>query len=158
MCSSDLYAETEVVFCHDAIKLPKSPKFPEDFKGLTMGINAGFLLSQRLMDASRSGVVKIEEAYNNDSNLRKLAAKRVDCFVSDRASALFSSKQLQKKDTTFKLHLREAATLSSEDTFIGYSARANPAYKQKFISQMNSVLTELKRSGEFTKIVNAYLD
>jgi polar amino acid transport system substrate-binding protein len=152
-----LYQETEVVFCNDQVIKSSPKRFPEDFVGLTMGVNAGFLLSDRLMQASRSGIVKIEEAPSNASNLRKLALLRLDCYVSDRGAALYSAQQLRNEDKTFTLRLHETAVLSGEDTFIGYSANANPPYKADFIQKMDEALTALKRDGTAAKIVRAYL-
>ena len=83
--SVPLYQETVVVFCNANVMKTHPKQFPEDFQGLTMGANRGFLLSARLMNAVYSGIVKIEEANGNESNLQKLARERIDCYVSDRA-------------------------------------------------------------------------
>ena len=61
-------------------------------------------------------------------------------------------KKLDNK--AFGLELQEAAILSDEDTFIGYSGNANPPYKEDFIKQMDTTLTAMKRDGEFAKIIN----
>ena len=132
-------------------------RFPEDFSGLTMGVNAGFLLSDQLMQAARSGKVKIEEASNNESNLHKLASHHVDCYVSDRGAALYSAKKLRSEDKSYNLELQEAATLSTEDTYVGYSAFANPPYKADFIHKVNEEILEMKRDGSMEKIINHYL-
>lgn len=154
--SVPLYRETVVVFCNDRIMIKHPKEFPDDFTGLTMGINAGFLLSERLMQAVRSQVVKVEAGPNNESNLRKLAARRIDCYVSDRAAALFSAKQLRKAEPRFDFVPTEATTLSGEDTFIGYSGLANPPYKADFIKQMDAALTTLKNKGEIARIIREY--
>ena len=154
--SVPLYRETVVVFCTDKVMRSNPQQFPADFAGLVMGINNGFLLSDRLMQAAQSGIVKLEEAKDNDSNLKKLALGRIDCYVSDRGAALYSAKLLRGSESGFNLELHEAAVLSTEDTFIGYSAKANPPYKLDFINKMDAVLTEMKSSGEVDAIIAGY--
>jgi polar amino acid transport system substrate-binding protein len=154
--SVPLYRETVAVFCNDKVMQSNPQRFPEDFAGLTMGINTGFLLSDRLVQAAKAGVVKLEEAPNNEANLRKITLQRIDCYVSDRGAALYTAKQMRAAEAGFKIELHETAILSGEDTFIGYSGIANPPYKDDFIKRMDAVLTTLKRDGEFAKIINSY--
>ncbi|MNW00457.1 hypothetical protein D3C71_1959520 [compost metagenome] len=47
--------------------------------------------------------------------------------------------------------------LSSEATYIAYSARNTPAYKDDFIAQMNAALLALRHSGQQARIEQAYL-
>ncbi|TDP74807.1 hypothetical protein [Roseateles toxinivorans] len=77
-----LYRETVVLFCNPEVMTKPRRQFPDDFLGLTVGANAGFLLSARLIAAAQSGKIHLSEAKGNDSNLKKLAAKRVDCYAS----------------------------------------------------------------------------
>lgn len=155
--SVPLYQETVVVFCNANVMKTHPKQFPEDFQGLTMGANRGFLLSARLMNAVYSGIVKIEEANGNESNLQKLARERIDCYVSDRAAALYTAKRLRKSAANFSMQLQEAVALSDEQTFIGYSAKANPPYKADFIKKMDAALTAMKASGEIDAIVAQFL-
>lgn len=155
--SVPLYQETVVVFCNAQVMKFNPKQFPEDFQGLTMGANRGFLLSARLMVAVQNGIVNVEEANGNESNLQKLAHERIDCYVSDRAAALYTAKLLRERDAGFTMVLHEAVALSDEETFIGYSGKANPPYKADFIKQMDAVLSEMKRSGEIDAIVADFL-
>jgi polar amino acid transport system substrate-binding protein len=155
--SVPLYQETVVVFCNQQIMKSNPKRFPEDFKGMSMGANRGFLLSERLIDAVSHGIVRVEEANSNESNLQKLAHERIDCYVSDRAAALYSAKLLRESDPSFTMMLHEAVALSDEETFIGYSGKANPPYKADFIQRMDAVLSDMKRSGEIDAIVADFL-
>jgi polar amino acid transport system substrate-binding protein len=155
--SVPIYRETVAVFCNDAVMAKPRNRFPEDFQGLTIGVNLGFLLSDRLMQAAKQGTVKIESAKNNDANLKKLASRRVDCFASDRAAALHAMRELEAYFARSGFRLQEAVELSGEDTFIGYSVKNNPAYKADFISKMDAALDTMKRNGQLTKIVSEYL-
>ena len=155
--SVPIYRETVVVFCNDAVMATPRKHFPEDFTGFTIGVNQGFLLSDRLMQAAKLGTVKLEAAGSNESNLKKLAGQRIDCYASDRAAAHYSVKQLQSYFVGSGFRLTEAVELSGEDTFIGYSGKNNPPYKADFIARMNTALDAMKQNGEMAKIVNEYL-
>lgn len=152
-----IYRETVVVFCNDAVMAVPRKTFPDDFAGLTVGVNLGFLLSDRLMQAAKLGTVKLESAKNNDANLKKLAGRRIDCFASDRAAARYAAQQLEGYFATTGFTLQEAMELSGEDTFIGYSVKNNPAYKADFIARMDAALEAMKRNGQLAKIVAEYL-
>ncbi len=151
-----IYRETVVLFCNDATMAVARTRFPQDFVGLTIGVNLGFLLSDRLMQASKDGLVKLESASSNAANLKKLAGQRINCYASDRTAALYSARELRGYFAATGFHLKEAVELSGEDTFIGYSEKNNPPYKADFMAKMDAVLEAMKRDGEIAKIVAEY--
>ncbi len=153
--SVPLYRETVVLFCNDEVMKTPRRIFPDDFAGLTVGVNAGFLLSERLAGAARSGTVTLQPAKGNETNLKKLAIKRIDCYASDRAAALYSAKRL-RIDTGQAIALHEAVELSREDTYIGYSVANNPPYKAAFIEEMNAAINAIRQSGEAARIEASY--
>lgn len=153
--SVPMYRETVVMFCNDSVMASSRKSFPADFAGLTIGVNAGFLLSERLIDAAGRGIVKLAESKGNEGNLRKLALKRIDCYASDRAAALYT---IRKSGAELAgLNLSEAVELSGEETFIAYSMANNPPYKADFFARMNAALTQLKKSGAVARIEQSYL-
>jgi polar amino acid transport system substrate-binding protein len=151
-----LYRETVVLFCNDRVMAAPHQRFPEDFAGLQIGVNAGFLLSGRLMDAAHAGMFELEPAKGNETNLRKLAAGRIDCYASDRLAAMYSARKLGAELGKGKFTLREAVELSGENTYIAYSMHSNPPYKADFVKKMNDVLQAMKKSGEIEQIEAAY--
>ena len=155
--STSIYREIVVVFCNDAVMAKPRKRFPDDFSGLTIGVNLGFLLSDRLMQAAKHGTVTLEAAKGNEANLKKLAGHRIDCYASDRAAALYSARLLQPYFSGMGFRLTEAVELSGEDTFIGYSGKNNPPYKADFIARMDAALEAMKKNGEMAKIVGEYL-
>lgn len=155
--STALLRESVVVFCNRAVMLTPRSDFPADYTGLTIGINAGFLLSDRLMQAANRGIVSLEPAKDNDANLKKLALHRIDCYASDRFAALFSAKELGAQLALDERVPRLASKLSEEDTYVGYSARNAPAYKADFIEKLDLVLGQMKASGDIDKIIERYL-
>lgn len=152
-----IYRETVVVFCNDAVMGVARKAFPDDFAGLTVGVNLGFLLSDRLMQAAKLGTVKLESAKNNEANLKKLAGRRIDCFASDRAAARYAARLLEPYFASSGFKLQEAVELSGEDTYIGYSVKNQPAYRADFIAKMDTALEAMKRNGQLAKIVAEYL-
>jgi len=151
-----LYRETVVLFCTDKVMRRPHASFPDDYAGLIVGVNLGFLLSDRLMQASKQGKITLDAAKGNETNLKKLARQRIDCYASDRTAARYSFKRL-RSSLGPDFVLREAIELSGEDTFIAYSSKNNPAYKTDFINRMNATIEMMKKDGEIKKIENDYL-
>ncbi len=155
--SVPLYRETVVLFCNsETMQVPRK-SFPDDFVGLRIGVNLGFLLSERLMQAAKQGLVKLDAVKGNDSNLKKLALNRINCYASDRTAALYSMKRLHAYFSNSSFSLQETVELSGENTYIGYSARNNPAYKADFIKKMNLVLETMRANGDIARIESNYL-
>ncbi|WP_426073221.1 substrate-binding periplasmic protein [Janthinobacterium sp. DSP2-3-3] len=155
--SAMLYRESVVLFCHDAVMRTPRTHFPTDFAGLSIGVNTGFLLSEKLMAPARQGLLHLEAAKGNEANLRKLALRRIDCYASDRAAARHTARRLQGELTSYGLQLHEVLELSSEATYIAYSARNTPAYKADFIEKMNTALLAMRQNGQLARIEGAYL-
>ncbi|MDN2710927.1 transporter substrate-binding domain-containing protein [Janthinobacterium sp. SUN118] len=155
--SAMLYRESVVLFCRDAVMRTPRTHFPDDFAGLTIGVNAGFLLSEKLMAPARQGLLRLEAAKGNEANLKKLALGRIDCYASDRGAARHTARRLRGELARHGFALREVLELSSEATYIAYSARNTPAYKADFIAQMNAALLALRHNGQLGRIEQAYL-
>ncbi|KAB8059413.1 transporter substrate-binding domain-containing protein [Janthinobacterium sp. FT14W] len=155
--STVLYRESVVLFCHDAVMRTPRTRFPADFAGLTIGVNTGFLLSEKLMAPARQGLLHLEAAKGNEANLKKLALRRIDCYASDRGAARHTARRLRGELARYGFALHEVLELSSEDTYIAYSAGNTPAYKADFVAQMNAALLALRQSGQLARIEAAYL-
>lgn len=157
--SVPLYHETVVLFCSPGIMAVPRPHFPNDFKHVRIGINLGFALSDRLVEAARTGAVSLEEAKGNQANLRKLVLNRVDCYANDRVSVLYSVKQLQNTPSFLpwrRFKLMEAVELSGQDAYIGYSRAFQAPYKTDFINRMNAALVELNKAGTVERVIADY--
>jgi polar amino acid transport system substrate-binding protein len=157
--SVPLYHETVVLYCTPQVMTSPRLHFPSDYRHLRIGINLGFALANKLVEAGRAGEVLLEEAKGNEANLRKLALGRVDCYANDRLSVLYTVKQLQNSPSFVpwrSLKLMEAAELQGQDAFLGYSKFFQASYKQDFIRRMNAALNELGKSGAVDKLVAEY--
>ncbi|WP_158597992.1 substrate-binding periplasmic protein [Noviherbaspirillum saxi] len=155
--SVPLLREEVALFCHEDAMKSVRKKFPEDFSGITIGINAGFALTDTLGAAAKSGKVNLSEAKGNESNLKKLASKRVDCYANDKGSILYSAKKLRADPQFGNFKLIEAAMLSGESAHIGYSVNFKAAYKTDFIEKMNAALNEVKKGDAINTAVEAYI-
>ena len=159
--STPLYRETVVLFCSDAV-MNKSPRtFPEDFTGLTIGINLGFVLGERMTAASKAQVFTLRESQGN---LQKLQSGEIDCYANDRLATYYSfnalrDKQRRRNLTRFQgFRLNPAQELSSEETFIAYSAAHPASYKDDFIKQMNAALSQLEKSGAINPLIGRAIE
>lgn len=155
--SAPILTETVVIFCNSKVARLPRPDFPRDYAGLTIGINAGFLLSERLMQAEKLQIVRLESAKDNATNLRKLALHRIDCYASDRVAALFSAEKLAGKLPAAERELRASVELSREDTFVAYSARNSPSFKTDFIAKLNAALYTMRTNGDIDRIMTRYV-
>ncbi len=154
--STALARESVVLYCNEEVMKSPRKKFPDDFAGLVIGVNAGFVLSDALSAAVNGGKVKLNEAKGNDANLKMLASKRVGCYANDRESVAYSLSQMKSDPSVAGLKLTEAVELTGQDAYIGYSAKASAPFKADFIQKMNKALEELKGAGEVAKIAASY--
>lgn len=134
------------VYCRNEILKKPRPNWPEDYEELQIGINDGFLTP----DIKK---LHIQYARSNKINLKKLFAKRIDCYVNDGKSILYTLKQMGA-DTSM---LKEGAQLSLEHGYLAFSRKNNPPYKKDFIEKFNAVIRQMKRSGEIEEIVHKFL-
>jgi len=154
--SPPLYRETVVLFCRDEVMTRPRKHFPEDFTGLVIGINLGFVLGNTMTAAIKSGTIRVEEAKGNDANLKKLNAGRFDCYANDRLSVLYSAKGLRSQPEFKNFVLHETVAVSDENAFIAYSAANQAPYKTAFIEKMNAAIEEAKKAGELTRLIADY--
>ncbi len=156
--------EVVTLFCTEQV-MNKSPRhFPADFTGLTIGINLGFILGERMSSAVKSQTFKTRESKGNEANLLKLQSGEIDCYVNDRLAVYYSFNLLRNKQRQhdFKqfsdFRLNQAQELSTEDAMIGYSAANSSSAKADFIEQMNKALAQLEKDGVIDKLVGQAID
>lgn len=162
--SLPLYEEKVVAVCRKDILAAKPRKrWPEDFYGLTIGNNAGFIVGGEAFEAAiRDGHLKVEEARDNATNLIKLGLKRIDCYINDRVSIQWTLKQLKAEgrydEGSSHAELAEALVIATEQGFLGYSDRDNGrySYKTDFVKQFDSIIYQMKRSGEIDTIARNF--
>lgn len=163
--SLPLVDERVVVFCHEAILFRSlRPNWPEDYYGLTIGRNAGFLLGgEKFTKAAKDGKIKISEAKDNRGNILKLGKKRIDCYLNDRISILWELKKLKEEglyDEGGKhAKLIEGASIAIEQGFLGFTDKDDGkfSYKDDFLKKFNMAIYDMRKSGELEGIIDDYL-
>lgn len=83
--SEPLHREGMVLFCREDVMKESRPKWPQDYKGLRIGINAGFAVGR---EEQEKGLVILEEAHNNEMSVLKLINSRLDCYINDQLAVL----------------------------------------------------------------------
>lgn len=160
--SIPILREEVVVLCRAPIlQRAARHRWPEDFYGLTIGSNDGFLLGgDAFYEAIDRGDIALDEARSNKINLLKLGIKRTDCYINDRLSILWELSRLKKKglyDEGGKhAVLREALVINTEWGHLGFTCMDFGAFhfKEDFIGQFNAVIRAMQKTGEIQRIIN----
>ena len=158
--SVPMLTEKLVTYCRtNVLKMPRN-HWPADFHNLRFGINARFKLGgEAFWSLVRNGKVTLEEAPNAHINLQKILRNRLDCYINDQLAIQQALVQLKHDGLHHAGDLQEAAILSVETAYVGFTDRDNGRfpYKQDFIKQLNRALVEMQRSGQTNRIVNEML-
>ncbi|MGC9404350.1 substrate-binding periplasmic protein [Vibrio genomosp. F10 str. 9ZC157] len=151
--------ETLIVICGEKVLSSPKPTWPNDYLGLTIGSNIGFSSGgaeyRKLVEAE---MIQSDAVSGTSSNLLKLIAGRIDCYMNDELSIQWELKQLQKVGKYQGKGLKVGTTISSEHGYLGFSANGeNFPFKAHFKSQYQQALSELKKSGEIQRIVEDFV-
>ncbi len=145
--SVPILEENYSVYCRAQVLAAERGIWPEDYAELQIGINAGYMVPNK-------DKLNIQEAPGNTINVKKILNGRIDCYVNDGKSILYTLKQL-KVDRSL---IKEGIRISSENGYIAYSAENNPVYKEDFIEKFNEVILEMKKKGEIEAIVHEFIN
>jgi polar amino acid transport system substrate-binding protein len=161
--SDSFFTELVVVFCNQAAIEKKELKaWPDDYFGLTIGMNPGFLTGGPKFDqAVMAKKVYVDTNATSRSNMLKLLIGRIDCYVNDRLMIESEYKKI-KLGPDFKvsaLQIQETSQVSVEKVFLGYTNRDSGryAFKDDFIQEFNKVISGMKQNGDITKITNSFM-
>ena len=161
--SEPVLEETLVVMCRDEVLAQPRPVWPDDYFGLVVGSNSGYLgVGDKFRAAVTRGKVAYEEAGTSQQNIMKLLAGRIDCYVNDRLSILWEYNRLRLRGGLANDHsgaLREGTVISSEHGFLGFTATDGGrfSFKEQFLAEFNAVIRKMRSSGEITAIVDDFL-
>lgn len=156
-----LFEEELSIFCDSAMITKRSPKaWPEDYFGLTIGMNAGYLSGGKKFEhALKEGKLQLDTAPTNQSNIKKLLMGRIDCYINDKLSVLSELNHVLKKNFPSQMHVKEAGQISSEQAYLGYTDRdaGRFPFKEDFIEKFNAAITTMKQHEEIKKIAEDFL-
>lgn len=162
--SQPLFEEHVVAYCRqDVITAKPRKRWPEDFYGLTIGNNAGFIVGGEAFDAAvKAGRLRMEEAKDSETNIMKLGMKRIDCYINDRVSIQWTIKQLKAEgkyqEGGAHAELGEAIQIATKQGYLGYTSRdqGRYTYKADFVKQFDAAIQQMKRSGEMDTITRNF--
>ena len=158
--SLPLYEEIVVAVCTREVAATPRPRWPEDFYGLRIGNNAGFLVGgDKFNSAVKAGKIRLEEASDTRTNILKLGLKRIDCYINDRISIRATQMQLVREGKLGAAPVAiEAAVIATEQGFLGFTDRDQGkfAYKTDFLKQFDAIIYDMKRHGEIERIARNF--
>jgi polar amino acid transport system substrate-binding protein len=162
--SAPINREVVAIFCSEQVMNTSPRYFPSDFANLSIGINLGFALGDRMSEAVKRQTFNIRESKGNEANLLKLQAGEIDCYVNDRLAVYYSFNQLRNKQRQRNFNqfngfrLNQAQEIANEEAMIGYSAAYSSTSKDDFIQQMNNALAQLEKDGVIDALIAQSID
>lgn len=158
--SLPLLDETVVAVCTREVAAKPRPRWPDDYHGLRIGNNAGFLVGgDKFIRAVAEGKIRLEEAMDTRANLLKLGFKRIDCYINDRMSILWTQRKLTSEGKLDAAQRGvEMAVIATEQGFLGFTDRDEGRfpYKTDFLKQFNAIVYDMKRNGEIERMSKAF--
>lgn len=162
--SRPLLAEKVVVYLNPGTARSHAiADFPGAYLGLNIGMNDGFSVVQNpLFEQMRErGQLMVSHARDNRSNLLKLSRERIDAYINDRLSILWTLQQLQQRgelQAEIANALVEGPTLSVEHGHLGITNRDQGrfAFKADFMRSLDAALVELERTGVIATLTANY--
>jgi polar amino acid transport system substrate-binding protein len=157
--SLPLFEEIVVAVCTKEVAAKARARWPEDFHGLTIGNNSGFLVGgDKFLRAVKAGKIKMEDASDTRTNILKLGLKRIDCYINDRISIRWTQNQLVREGKLAGPVGVETAVIATEQGFLGFTDRDQGKfpYKTDFLKQFNAVVYDMKRNGEIERIAREF--
>jgi polar amino acid transport system substrate-binding protein len=152
--STDILNETLVIVCNTKVS-GRLKNFPEDYKDIRLGNNAGFSPGKNVDEAVEKKIIKLYEAKGMTANLKKLINNRINCYVNDRLSILFELKQMAARGEYDGSSVVETHVLGIEKGYLAIHKDASAEIKG-FISRFNGVIEAMKSSGKIDEIIAKY--
>ncbi len=158
--SLPLFEEIVVAVCTKDVAAKQRPRWPEDFYGLRIGNNAGFLVGgDKFVGAVKSGKIVMEDALDTRTNIIKLGLKRIDCYINDRISIRLTQNQLVREGKLPGGPVGvEMAVIAREHGFLGFTDRDQGKfpYKTDFHKQFDAIIYDMQRNGEIEQIARDF--
>jgi len=153
--STDILNETLVIVCNSNVS-DRLKNFPEDYKGISLGKNAGFSPGAIVDEAIKNKTIKLHESKGMTSNLKMLVHNRIDCYVNDRLSILYELKRMALKGEYDGSSVVETHVLGSKKGYLAINKDASADIKS-FMKKFNVVIEKMKLSGKIDEIISDYI-
>jgi polar amino acid transport system substrate-binding protein len=159
--SVQILKEEVFAFCNKDINLVEhiNAKTTKRKHPIVIGVNAGYLLlNKKLKQAKKENKIVIAENKSTQSNIMKLYANRLDCYLNDKYSTYNVLSHLKKETTINFDNIREAFLVMIQTGHIGYTDAPTHTFlfKDDFILRMDEALSTLKSSDTYQKIISSY--
>jgi polar amino acid transport system substrate-binding protein len=158
--SLPLFDEIVIAACTKDVAAKRPTRWPEDFFGLTIGNNSGFLVGGDAFNrAVRDGKIKLENASDTRTNILKLGLRRIDCYINDRISIRLTEDQLVREGKLAPNRVGiETVVIATEQGFLGFTDRDGGKfpYKTDFLKQFDAIIYDMKRNGEIERIARHF--
>jgi len=155
--------ETVVVMCRDKILSAPRPNWPNDYVGLTIGINTGFdgYGGDKFWNMVKDGKILLSEAPSTEQNTRMLIQGRIDCYMITRLSFAWQLKQLKAAglyDASKQSEFKEGAILQVDPGFMGFTNADNGKFNFKldFVKQFDIQIYKMFKSGAIRSIIDRF--
>lgn len=159
--SEPILNERVVVTCRsDVLADTQRPNWPEDYYGLTIANNDGFLTpGQAFFDAVDRGDIKLREVRDVEGGIAMLANDRVDCYVNGDLAIKWVTRQLveSRKLRSNQVDFVVGTEVAANQGYVGYSRDSNFSYKEEFRLELDAVLRDMRSSGRIDAIVRSYM-
>lgn len=152
--STDILDETLVIVCNSKVS-ERLNNFPEDYKGIKLGKNAGFAPGATVEEAAKKKIIKLNEAKGMTANLKKLINNRINCYVNDRLSILYELKKMADRGEYDGSSIVETHVLGIEKGYLAIHKDAGTEIKT-FLSKFNHAIEGMKSSGKIDEIIAQY--
>lgn len=149
---SEPILQEEVIVFGNAENLKGKTVWPEDFYGSKIGMNTGYdttsMAGEKFTQAIKAGKIELEEANNNEMNLKKLEAGRIDFYINDKLI-----------DITPYPSVKRGISVKYNYGYLGFTRKFESfPYISDFKKEFDEVIKQMKASGEIDKIMAKYLN
>ncbi len=126
----------------------------KDLYNKKVGKQPASFISSEFDQAAKADRFTLDEAIQGESNLKKLIADRIDCYVGDLQASRFYIKRLKLQDEIVEL---STPVVSGLQTYFALS-KAGKRIKNKkaFLNKISQVIKALQDDGTFERIQNSY--
>lgn len=161
--SEPILDEQVVIFCNRLTTSHRDLKnWPDDYVGLTIGTNAGFLLGGKEFDRYvAAGRIFRDSSTSSHGSVLKMISGRNDCYINDRLAIRWEVDQLRRNGEieAQRIAIVETNRLYSEKGHLGYTDRDEGrfTFKDSFMQDLNAAIIRMKNEGEIDRAVERFL-
>ncbi len=160
--SEPIYKEQVVSICHKSRVTSNKMQWPNDYKGLKVGTNRGFLApGVEFFELVKVGKIDLIETQNSERAIRLLSLKRIDCYVNSKLTINWTINNLIKSTAYKGLvdDLLYTSVISENNAYIGYSKRYLEQHPSQagFIEDVNQVIRKMREEGVLANILKDFL-